>query len=112
MALSLRTFTEIVQTMGATVQGRASRLVNLTPGSVTNAILEASASSALWLQYIAVQVLLAARLSTSAGADADSFVADYGLARLPAVPANGVVTLSRYAATRAVSRGVSVAAMT
>ncbi len=103
MQLSLRTFTSLVEDMAATVQGRAAKLVDFGAGSVTRAILEATASTALWLQYVGIQILLTARLSTSTGSDVDSFVADYGLARLPAVAATGQVTLSRYAPTGSAS---------
>lgn len=93
--LSLQNFTTMVEGMAASVQGSSQKLLNLTAGSVLRAILEATASLGLWLQYLILLVLQATRLSTSSGADVDSFVNDFGLTRLPAVSATGDVTFSR-----------------
>jgi uncharacterized phage protein gp47/JayE len=96
MNLSLQNFQTMMQTMAASVQGAASSLIDLTVGSVLRALLEANASIALWLQWLIVQVLSATRLATSTGADVDSFGADFGFSRLPAVAASGQVTFSRF----------------
>lgn len=97
MQLSLQNFTTMVEQMAAAVQGAATQVLDLTVGSVLRAVLEANASLGLWLQWLIVQVLLATRLATSAGADCDSFGADFGFARLPASTAAGVVTFGRFA---------------
>ena len=99
MQLSLQNFSSLMEGMVASVQGAASSLVDLTVGSVLRAILEANASVALWLQWLIVQVLTATRLATSTGADCDSFGADFGFVRLPAVAASGQATFSRFTAT-------------
>ncbi len=96
MQLSLQNFSTLVDTMAATVQGACSSLIDLTVGSVLRALLEASASVALWLQYLLLQVLTMTRLATSVGVDADSWVQDFGLDRLPATAASGQVTLSSF----------------
>jgi uncharacterized phage protein gp47/JayE len=96
MQLSLQNFTTLVENMAAAVQGAASRLLDLTVGSVLRAILEANASLALWMQWLIVQVLATTRLATSNGPDCDSFGADFGFVRLPAVGAAGQVTFSRF----------------
>jgi uncharacterized phage protein gp47/JayE len=96
MQLSLQNFSTIVEGMAAAVQGAASTLLDLTVGSVLRAILEANASLGLWLQWLIVQVLATTRLATSTGADCDSFGADFGFFRLPAVAAVGQVTFSRF----------------
>lgn len=96
MQLSLQNFSTLVNSMAATVQGSCASLIDLTVGSVLRAMLEASASVALWLQYLLLQVLSMTRLSTSIGVDADSWVNDFGLARLPATPASGEVTFSSF----------------
>ena len=96
MILALRNFQQTVQDAAAAAQGAASTALDFTVGAPLLALTQAGASVALWLQYVALQVLSATRLSTSTGADVDSFVADYGLARLPAVAATGTVTLARY----------------
>jgi uncharacterized phage protein gp47/JayE len=96
MQLSLQNFSTMVEGMAASVQGAAGTLLDLTVGSVLRALLEANASVALWLQWLIVQVLSSTRLATSGGADCDSFGADFGFARLPAVAASGQVTLARF----------------
>lgn len=113
MQLSLQNFSTLVEGMAASVQGAASALLDLTVGSVLRAILEANASVALWLQWLIVQVLATTRLATSTGADCDSFGADFGFTRLPAVAATGQVTFARFtpsvAAFIPVGTNVSVA---
>jgi uncharacterized phage protein gp47/JayE len=99
MRLSLQNFSSLMEGMAASVQGAASSLIDLTVGSVLRAILEANASVALWLQWLIVEVLAATRLMTSNGADCDSFGADFGFMRLPAVAASGQVAFSRFSAT-------------
>jgi hypothetical protein len=101
MALQLQNFSTLVQNMAAAVQSSASALLNLTTGSVLRAILEANASIALWLQWLILQVLSLTRLATSSGSDVDTFVADFGLARLPAVASSGSVSFSRNSFTNA-----------
>lgn len=96
MQLSLQNFSTLVEGMAASVQGAATTLLDLTVGSVLRAILEANASVVLWLQWLIVQTLSATRLATSSGADCDSFGADFGFARLPAVAASGQVIFSRF----------------
>ena len=94
MNISLQSFTTLVQNMCASAQGACSDLVDVSVGSVTRALLEASASVALWLQYLVLQVLTMTRLATSAGEDVDSWVGDFGLTRLPGTAAVGSVTLT------------------
>jgi uncharacterized phage protein gp47/JayE len=94
--LSFQDFPTTVQNMAAAVQGACSSLLDLTVGSPLRAALEAVASAALWLQWLIAQVYSMTRLATSVGADVDSFVADFGLTRLPAVSADGQVTVARY----------------
>ncbi len=116
MQLSLQNFSSLMEGMAASVQGAASSLIDLTVGSVLRAILEANASVALWLQWLIVEVLAATRLATSSGADCDSFGADFGFMRLPAVAASGQVIFSRFSATSTalvpVGTNVSTAANT
>jgi uncharacterized phage protein gp47/JayE len=99
MQLQLQTFTSLVSAAAAAVQGSAKQLIDLTVGSTLRALLEASASVGLWMQWLILQVLQMTRAATSAGADLDSWVADFGLTRLPAVAATGSVTFSRFTPT-------------
>ncbi len=97
MNLSLKSFPQLVQDMGATLQSSATALVDVSIGSVARALFEANAGVALWMQWLILQVLQTTRASTSTGADLDSWMADFGLTRLPASPSSGLVTFLRYA---------------
>ncbi len=99
MQLQLQNFSTLVSNAAAAVQGSAAQLIDLTVGSTLRAILEANASLALWMQWLIVQVLATTRAATSNGTDLDTWCADFALARLPAVPATGLVTFSRFTPT-------------
>ena len=101
MALPLQGFTDYVRIQAAAVQGAAATALDLTVGSALRSILEANAALALWLQWLTAQVLAATRAATSQGADLDSWMADFGVTRLPASPAAGQLVFSRYAPTTA-----------
>jgi uncharacterized phage protein gp47/JayE len=96
MQLSLQTFTTLMQNMAASVQSAAKQLLDLTVGSTLRAVLEANASIALWMQWLILLVLQTTRAATSTGSDLDSWMADFALIRLPAAPATGIVTVTRF----------------
>src|SRR5579875_2627202 len=96
MNLPFQNFQVLVQRSAAAVQGACAQLLDLSVGSVLRAVLEANASLALWLQWLIVLVLGTTRAATSNGADLDTWMGDYGVRRLPAVPAAGMVTFSRF----------------
>jgi uncharacterized phage protein gp47/JayE len=98
MALSIKTFAQYVRDMSAAVQGASAQILDLSVGSVIRAILEANASVALWLQVLIVDVMAASRAATAQGADLDSWMADFSIQRLPATPAVGLATFSRFSA--------------
>lgn len=95
MQLPLQDFSALVRTQAAAAKGAARGLVDLSVGSVLRAVLEANASVGLWLQWLITEVLATTRAATSTGADLDSWVADFGLSRLPGVAATGTATFSR-----------------
>ena len=99
MAIETKNFATLVADATAAIQGRSSKLIDFTVGSVLLAIAQAAASVGLWLQSIALQILLVTRASTSTGADLDSFVGDYGLTRDPAVAAIYAETFARFTDT-------------
>ncbi len=96
MQMQLQNFASLVGAGAAAVQGTARQLVDLTVGSTLRAVLEASASIALWVQWLIVQVVQTTRAGTAEGADLDSWMADFGVARLPAVASSGVLNFARY----------------
>lgn len=98
MQLPLQDFTALVRLQAAAVKSSARTLADLSIGSVLRALVEANASVGLWIQWLIVEVLSVTRAATSKGADLDSWVADFGLLRLPAVSAQGLVRFSRVTA--------------
>lgn len=96
MAISTKSFTDLVTQQVAAIQGAASSLIDLTIGSVLRALVEAVAAVALWLQGMILQLLAATRAATSSGTDLDTWMADFGLTRLAAVAASGNVTFARF----------------
>jgi uncharacterized phage protein gp47/JayE len=97
--LPLQNFSSLVSGMAAAVQGACQQLLDLTVGSVLRAVLEANASVALWMQWLIMLVLQTTRAATSTETDLDTWVADFGVTRLPGTAANGVVTMSRWTPT-------------
>lgn len=97
--ISSKSFTQLVTDLGTAVQGRATALVDFAIGSVLRAVVEAVAAVAIWLESLILVLLQTTRAATSSGADLDSFVADYGLTRLPATAASGQVTFARFTPT-------------
>jgi uncharacterized phage protein gp47/JayE len=94
--MQIKDFSTLVSEQVAAIQGKAAQLVDFTIGSILRAVVEAYSAVALWLQGMVLQVLALTRASTSNAADLDSWMADYGLTRLPAVRASGSVTFSRF----------------
>ena len=94
MTFPIKTFSGFVSDM--TVAWGAS--IGLTPtfneGDVLLAIFEAVASQDVFLQAQAQLVNQIARLTTSIGSDVDTFLAQFGFTRLPAVLATGTETFT------------------
>ena len=97
--ITTQDFKSLVGNMVVAIQGGASKLVDLTVGSVLRAVVEANAAMVLWLQGLILALLAATRAATSNGADLDTWVADFGLTRLTAVAATGQVTFARFTNT-------------
>lgn len=88
-----------IQNMATSVQQKAKVLVDFTVGSVTRAVVEATAQVVIWLEGLILLLLQATRAATSSGADLDSWMLDYGLTRLAATASTGQVTFSRFTPT-------------
>lgn len=90
-------FHTLVREQVEAIQGGTGRvLIDLSVGSILRAVVEASSAVVLWLQGLILQLLASTRAATSNGADLDSWMADYGVTRLPAAFAEGAVTFSRF----------------
>jgi len=98
MDLNLKGFAALVSQHVTAVQAEFAGLANATEGSINLALAQASASGGLWLQALAFKLLLFARASTSFGTDLDSWLAQFGVFRLGAVAAGGLVTFGRFSA--------------
>lgn len=99
MSLSSKDFVTLVQEQVASIQGKATALLDLTIGSTLRAAVESVASVALWLQGLVLALLVTTRASTASGSDLDTWMADYNFTRLAAVAATGSVTFSRFTAS-------------
>jgi uncharacterized phage protein gp47/JayE len=99
MALSTQDFTTLVKNQVAAIQGAAKTLVDLSVGSILRSLVEANSAVILWLQGLILQLMATTRAATSNGSDLDTWVADYGLTRLPAVAATGQVSFARFTST-------------
>lgn len=93
--LATRNFATLVGNFAAAVQSASATLIDFTIGSILRACAEATAGVTLWLQGLILQLLKTTRASTSLGPDLDTWVADFGIARIGASPATGLLTMSR-----------------
>jgi uncharacterized phage protein gp47/JayE len=97
MPLIQQTADELIANQVAAIQGESSSFQEFTPGSILLAAVESNAYAVgLWLQAIIAQLLATTRAITSQGSDLDTWVGDFGITRLPASPASGLVTFSRF----------------
>jgi len=99
--LSTQSFGAIVSNFATAVQGSATSLIDFSVGSVLLAIGEAMGGTALWLQGLILQVAALTRAATSSGTDLDSWLAQFGFAREPAVAAITQETFGRFTPTNA-----------
>lgn len=99
MTISTKDFVTIVTDQITAIQAKSAQLINFTIGSVLRALVESNAAVGLWIQGLIVSLLATTRAATSVGNDVDTYMADFGLARLPAIAANGFVTFSRFTPT-------------
>ncbi|MBB5508166.1 baseplate J/gp47 family protein [Paraburkholderia atlantica] len=99
MALSTKDFNSLVSETVANIQGYASVLVDLTIGSILRSVVEATASVVMWLQGLILAGVALTRAATSNGSDLDSWFAQFGFSRLPAVTATTQETFSRFTPT-------------
>lgn len=96
MALSLRSFSTIVSNSVTAAQGACASLLDLGIGSAGRALLESVSGVGLWLQYVALQINTRIYLTTSQGADIDTWVGQFGMTRLNGVAATGQATFTSF----------------
>lgn len=100
--LQTQTFDQLVQTEALAIQaGSGGKMIDFSVGSILRAFAEAVAMVALWLQGLILQLLTTTRAATASGDDLDSWMADFGVIRLPATAATGSVNFARFTATHA-----------
>jgi len=99
--LNTQSFGSIISNWATAVQGAASSLVDFSVGSILLALGEAMGGVALWLQGLILQVAALTRAATSSETDLDSWFAQFGFSRLPAVAATTQETFGRFTPTNA-----------
>ena len=97
-SLNIQSFATMVSNQAASIQSRASSLVDFSVGSILRSLTESTAGVALWLQGLVLHLLAVTRLATSNGSDVDSFVNDFSLTRIGGNASAGSVTFGRYSA--------------
>jgi uncharacterized phage protein gp47/JayE len=97
--LNTQSFGSVISNWATAVQGAASSLIDFSLGSVLLALGEAMGGVALWLQGLILQVAALTRAATSSGTDLDSWFAQFGFSRLPAVAATTQETFGRFTPT-------------
>lgn len=105
MPLELKTFKELTSDMVAQWAAELKLSPSLTSGDPLLAIMHSVAINALWLQSLVYKVNKFARASTAEGEDLDSFMADFGFPRSPAVKAKGE---ARFSITQARSTNAEI----
>lgn len=97
--MNIKTWPILVRDQVTAIQARAAGLVDATIGSLIRAVAESNSSVVQWLQQLIVTLLATTRAATSAGADLDSWMGDFGFIRLSAVQSTGLVTFARFSST-------------
>ena len=97
--LALQNMASLLSNMAAAAQGAFGTILNFATGTIFAALNEGVASVMLWLQWLLVLLYLKIRAATATGDDLDSWMADFGVTREPAVAATGLVTFTRFTAT-------------
>lgn len=86
----------LVSDFAAAAQGASAQPLDFSEGSVFLAHAEASAGIATWLQKLYIFALSVTRLASSFGIWVDQFIAPFGMTRLAAGYATGLVNFTRY----------------
>lgn len=94
MAITYLTFAQLLSNLIQQWAADVGVQPNLVSGDPVLALLDCGANQGILLENFLQAVQLMARLSTASGDDCDTFVADFGLTRLPATQATGAVTIT------------------
>lgn len=98
--VTTKPFDELVQDQATAIQAKAPVTIDVGVGTVLRALVESNAALGLWLQGLILRVLAMTRAATSETTDLDSWVADFGLARVGGTAATGNATFSRNVTTQ------------
>lgn len=94
MPLEIKSTEQFVADEIAAINAQLPGSFQFPVGSYTRATVEAHARIGIWQESNIELVFSSIRLATSIGTAVDTFLADYGLSRLPAVSASGDITFS------------------
>lgn len=100
-SLNIKAFSDLVSDQVTAIQAKSTLLLDFSIGSILRSVIEGSSGVVLWIQQLIVTLLVTVRASTCSGADLDTWFADFGFSRNPALAASGNVTFSRFTATNA-----------
>src|SRR5882724_4173141 len=100
MPLPLKDADSFIRDQILAIQAGSAALIDFTPGSILLSLVESNTTaSGLFLQSLIEYVYAKTRLTTSTGADVDSFVNPFGFYRKAPVPASGLQEFSRASST-------------
>ncbi len=86
----------IVSDFAAAAQGASATPLDFTEGSIFLALAEATAGLGTWLQRLYIYALSVTRLVSSQGIWVDTFIGPFGMTRLVASAASGLVNFTRF----------------
>lgn len=98
-----KSFQTLVNDQVKATQSATNDPLDFNVGTPELALVEAQAGMGMWLQWLFSILLSYTRAQTSSGAALDSWMAQFQLSRLPAIPSTGNVTFSRNSVSGAVS---------
>jgi hypothetical protein len=98
-ALNIKTRAQFVTDEVAAIQAALPGTFLFPPGSIVRALTDGHSATAIWLQANQQYLYNRERLATSTGLDVDTFIADFGLTRLPGVASSGEVQFASFTPT-------------
>ena len=93
-----KTFQQFISDMVASWAANTGVAPNLASGDPLLAFFQACSAQAVFLESVILSLINLTRAQTSTGADLDTWMAQFSFTRLPAVSAEGPVTLSALSA--------------
>ena len=106
--LPIKSAVDLVNEQAAAMNALATVSLDFSVGSYERALVETNAGVAISLESLNAYAVAIARAQTSFGADLDSWCGQFNFPRIPAQPATGDETFSRYTSTAQANISVGV----